>query len=185
MRTSSRRNIRRNSEATPEFLGKKIFFAPKKMQIVKVKGQQNRFLYENVKMSVLLEYNGVFLKITLPEGEIFGRLPKTDDVKRVFYRRCNNKKRLFPFPQLFAAPCVSFPPKEFAGDVLLRADNTVENVVLKFVLEGERVIPINEWLSLAKERYDGIRELAAAEGRNAFGMPEMDEFLETCYINAI
>ena len=167
--------------------GEKLFFALKKMQIVKVKGQQNRFLYEDVKMSVLLEYNGVFLKITLPEGEIFGRLrrlPKTSDVKRVFYRGCNNKKRLIPFPQSFAAPCVSFLPKEFAGDVLLRADN-IENVVLKFVLEGERVIPINEWLSLAKERYDRIRELAAAEGRNAYGMPAMDEFQETCYINAI
>ena len=158
------------------------------MKIVKVKGQQNRFLYENVKMSVLLEYNGVFLKITLPEGEIFGRLRKllkSLDVKRVFYRECNNKKRLIPFPQSFVAPCVSFLPKEFAGDVLLRADSTVENVVLKFALEGDRVIPINEWLSLAKERYDRIRELAAAEEKNAFGMPEMDEFLETCYINCI
>ena len=89
------------------------------MQIVKVKGQQNRFLYEDVKMS--FETGSCLchrtrLKITLPEGEIFGRLrrlPKTDDLKRVFYRECNNEKVLFPFPEKFdEAPYAPLPRSE-------------------------------------------------------------------------
>ena len=126
-----------------------------------------------------------FLKITLPEGEIFGklrRLPKTGTIKRVFHRECNNEKRLIPFPISIGSP-VAFLPREFAGDVLLRADSTVENVVLKFALEGE-VIPINEWLSLAKERYDRYIELAAERGP-FFAMDELNELLEHCHINYI
>ena len=155
------------------------------MKIVKVKGQQNRFFYEDVKMSFKIDTLD-FLKITLPEGEIFGklrRLPKTGTIKRVFHRECNNEKRLIPFPSSIGSP-VAFLPKEFAGNVLLRADSTVENVVLKFALEGDRVIPINEWLSLAKERYDRYIELAT-DRENFFAMDELNELLEHCYINYI
>ena len=156
------------------------------MKIVKIKGQPNRFFYEDVKMS--FETGGwccywARLKITLPEGEIFGRLrrlAKTDDIKRVFYRQCNNEKRLLPFPKKFDdAPTACLPRSEFVGDVLLRADNTVENVVLKFVLEGERVIPFNEWLSLIQEIENRINEAGANEGIVLWD--EVDQLCERCY----
>ena len=70
-----------------------------------------------------------------------------------------------PFPKKFDdAPSASLPRSEFVGDVLLRANNTVENVVLKFVLEGERVIPFNEWLSEIREIENRINQAGANEG---------------------
>ena len=156
------------------------------MKIVKIKGQPNRFFYEDVKMS--FQTGGwccywARLKITLPEGEILGRLrrlPKTNDLKRVFYRECNNKKLLFPFPQkIDDAPPAPLPRGEFVGDVLLRADNTVENVVLKFVLEGERVIPFNEWLSLIQEIHDRINETGENEGIVLWD--EVNDLCDRCY----
>ena len=159
------------------------------MEIVKVKGEQNRFFYKDVKMSFRIDIID-FLKITLPEGEIFGqlrRLPKTGDIKSVFYKECNiYGKRLIPFPRSIGSP-VRFLPREFAGDVLLRTDSTVENVVLKFALEGDRVIPLNEWLALAKERHDRFIELATT-GMGLADLVESDELnelLATCHIDYI
>ena len=153
------------------------------MQIVKVKGQQNRFLYKDVKMSFPSDWYWDWrgLKITLPEGEILGRLrklPKTGDLKRVF-REVNNKK-LFPFPKKFDnAPYSPLPRSEFVGDVLLRADNIVENVVLKFVLEGERVIPFNEWLSQIREIENRINEAGANEGIVLWD--EVNQLIDRCH----
>ena len=153
------------------------------MKIVKVKGQQNRFLHEDVKMLLIRDSLDV-LKITLPEGVKFAmlrRLPKTLTSKRVFFRKVNNTKQLIPFPSSFCSP-LSFLPKEFAGDVLLRADRTVENVVVKFALEGDRVHPINEWLSLAKERHDRIEELFMT-GEFLQGWAEDDEWSKYCHVS--
>ena len=122
------------------------------------------------------------MKITLPKGEILGRLrklPKTGDLKRVFYREVNNKKVLFPFPKkIDDAPSTPLPRSEFVGDVLLRANNIVENVVLKFVLEGERVIPFNEWLSQIREIENRINEAGANEGIVLWD--EVDQLCDRC-----
>ena len=75
------------------------------MQIVKVKGQPNRFLCADVKMSVATgdwywDWRG--LKITLPKGEILGRLrklPKTGDLKRVFLQGSEQQKSIISFPE--------------------------------------------------------------------------------------
>ena len=154
------------------------------MKIVRVKGQPFRFLYEDVQMSFKLDA-GEFLRITLPYGELFGRLRtslKTFAVKRVFYSECNNEKRLLPFPRSIVGPD-SFLPKNVAGDVLLRAEDLmVEKVFLKFALEGDRVIPINEWLALAKERNDRVNELLAERGPFA-ELDELNELMETCHLN--
>ena len=154
------------------FLGKKSFFSTKKkMKVVKIKGQPNRFFYENVKMSFETSdcyWNWRGLKITFPNGEILGRLrklPKTRDLKRVFHRERNKEKVLYPFPKkMDDAPPAFFPSGEFVGDVLLRENYIVENVLLKFVLEGERVIPFNEWLLEIREISNRIDQALANEG---------------------
>ena len=158
----------------PEFFGEKNFFSPKKkkMKVVKIKGQPNRFFfYENVKMSFETSdcyWNWRGLKITFPNGEILGRLrklPKTRDLKRVFHRERNKEKVLYPFPKkMDDAPPAFFPSGEFVGDVLLRENYIVENVLLKFVLEGERVIPFNEWLLEIREISNRIDQALANEG---------------------
>ena len=108
------------------------------MEIVKVKGQPNRFFLKDVKMFYVTEYSWWDwawrgLKITLKNGEILGRLrvlQKTGDLKRVFYRELNHKKVLCPIPRkCVEAPHWPFPIGEFVGDVLLRANNIVEQVV--------------------------------------------------------
>ena len=154
------------------FWEKKVFFSTKKkMKVVKIKGQPNRFFYENVKMSFETSdcyWNWRGLKITFPNGEILGRLrklPKTRDLKRVFHRERNKEKVLYPFPKkMDDAPPAFFPSGEFVGDVLLRENYIVENVLLKFVLEGERVIPFNEWLLEIREISNRIDQALANEG---------------------
>ena len=158
------------------------------MEIVKEKGQPNRFFHKDVKMSYVTEpcwwdwaWKG--LKITLPNGEILGRLrvlQKTGNLKRVFYRECNNQKVLCPFPRKCVdAPSSPFPRGEFVGDVLLRANNMVENVVLKFVLEDERVIPFNEWLSEIREIENRINEAGANEGIVLWD--QVEQLMVRCY----
>ena len=158
------------------------------MEIVKVKGQPNRFFLKDVKMFYVTEpswwdwaWRG--LKITFRQGEILGRLrklPKTGDLKRIFYREVNNKKVLCPFPKKDDyARSLPFPRGEFVGDVLLRANNIVENVLLKFVLEGERVIPFNEWLSEIREIENRINEAGVNEGIVMWDLVEQLE--ERCH----
>ena len=57
--------------------------------------------------------------------------------------------------------------------------NTVENVVLKFVLEGERVIPFNEWLSQIREIENRINEAGANEGIVLWD--EVDQLCDRCH----
>ena len=177
-----------NPQGPNIFLGRKFFFPQRKMEIVKVKGQPNRFFLKDVKMFYVTEpswwdwaWRG--LKITFRQGEILGRLrklPKTGDLKRIFYREVNNKKVLCPFPKKDDyARSLPFPRGEFVGDVLLRANNIVENVLLKFVLEGERVIPFNEWLSEIREIENRINEAGVNEGIVMWDLVEQLE--ERCH----
>ena len=157
------------------------------MEIVKVKGQPNRFFLKDVKMFYVTEpcwwdwaWRG--LKITFRQGEILGRLrvlPKTGDLKRVFHREVNNKKVLCPLPRKCGPSSWPFPRGEFVGDVLLRANNIVENVLLKFVLEGERVIPFNEWLSEIREIENRINEAGANEGIVLWDLVE--QLIDRCH----
>ena len=158
----------------PEFFGEKNFFSPKKKKNESRKNKRAAepfFFYENVKMSFETSdcyWNWRGLKITFPNGEILGRLrklPKTRDLKRVFHRERNKEKVLYPFPKkMDDAPPAFFPSGEFVGDVLLRENYIVENVLLKFVLEGERVIPFNEWLLEIREISNRIDQALANEG---------------------
>ena len=92
----------------------------------------------------------------------------------------NNKKVLFPFPKkIDDAPPAPLPRSEFVGDVLLRANNIVENVVLKFVLEGERVIPFNEWLSQIREIENRINE--AGENEGIVLWDQVNQLIDRCY----
>ena len=76
------------------FFGRKNFFCQRKNENRESKRTTEPiFFYEDVKMSFKIDTLD-FLKITLPEGEIFGklrRLPKTGTIKRVFHRECNNE----------------------------------------------------------------------------------------------
>ena len=110
------------------------------MEIVKTKGAQDKYLFKDE-------------KIILGELKNLKRLPKTKNIKRVFYKTCPTfGRRLIPFPYRNLGDN-SFLPKKFAGDVLVDSEKTAESILVKYVLENGRVIPVlslsGKYLSLS------------------------------------
>ena len=103
-----------------------------KMEIIKTKGLPDKYLWKDQKTKLI---------DLVPKLK---RLPKSGNFKRVFHRTCPNGRRLIPLPERF--PSKAFLPKRFIGDILINSKNIVESVLVKFVLRGERAIPVQEWI---------------------------------------
>ena len=138
------------------------------MEIVKTKGAKDKYLFRDE-------------KIILGELKNLKRLPKSKKIKRVFYRTCPTfGRRLIPFPFINIHDN-DFLPKVFAGDVLVDSEKNIESILVKYVLENERVIPAHGWYEHMKERLSRLDELETYEEVGAFfDRDELEELrLET------
>ena len=103
------------------------------MEIVKTKGLPDKYLWKDQKTKLI---------DLVPKLK---RLPKSGNFKRVFYRTCPiYGRRLIPLPERITSKF--YLPKVFLGDMLLNSNGIVESVLMKFFFEGERAIPIQEWV---------------------------------------
>ena len=118
------------------------------MEIVKTKGLPDKYLRKDQETKL------IDLVRKLKE------LPVCGEFKRVFYRACPiYGKRLIPYPSKSPRLTPSFMPKVFVGDILLNSKNIVESVLIKFVLENGRVIPVDEWFQTVKEIFQRLDQL--------------------------
>ena len=103
------------------------------MEIIKTKGLPDKYLWKDQKTKLI---------DLVPKLK---RLPKSGNFKRVFHRTCPiYGRRLIPLPERI--PSKFFLPKVFVGDILINSKNIVESVLVKFVVDGERAIPVQEWI---------------------------------------
>ena len=131
------------------------------MEIVKTIGLPDKYLWKEQKIN---------LCELVPKLKI---LPKWGEIKRVFYRTCPiYGRRLIPFPHNTGDK--GFLPKVFVGDILINSKNIVESVLVKFVFEDERVIPVHEWVETTKEILQREDELFARDGAG----DEVEDFEE-------